>query len=102
MTPPRCRRRGYWTGSCRGRGGAAGRLGKEAAVLMPSGTMANLAAVLSWTRPADEVVLEAEAHLLYYEAGGISGVAGCVPLGGPGGRGGLRAAGGAGGPRRPA
>ena len=70
---------------------AAGLLGKEAAVLMPSGTMANLAAVLSWTRPADEVVLEAEAHLLYYKAGGISGVAGCVPLGVPGERGVLRA-----------
>ena len=70
---------------------AAGLMGKEAAVLMPSGTMANLAAVLSWTRPSDEVVLEAEAHLLYYEAGGISGVAGCVPLGVPGDRGVLRA-----------
>lgn len=70
---------------------AAGLLGKEAAVLMPSGTMANLAAVVSWTRPSDEVVLEAEAHLLYYEAGGISGVAGCVPLGVPGERGVLRA-----------
>ena len=58
---------------------------------MPSGTMANLAAVLSWTHPADEVVLEAEAHLLYYEAGGISAVAGCVPLGVPGDRGVLRA-----------
>ncbi len=71
---------------------AAGLMGKEAAVLMPSGTMANLAAVLSWTRPADEVVLEAGAHLLYYEAGGISGVAGCVPLAVPGHRGVLRAA----------
>lgn len=70
---------------------AAGLMGKEAAVLMPSGTMANLAAVLAWTRPADEVVLEAEAHLLYYEAGGISAVAGCVPLGVPGDRGVLRA-----------
>jgi threonine aldolase len=70
---------------------AAGLMGKEAAVLMPSGTMANLAAVLSWTHPADEVVVEAEAHLLYYEAGGISGVAGCVPLGVPGDRGVLRA-----------
>jgi threonine aldolase len=70
---------------------AAGLMGKEAAVLMPSGTMANLAAVLSWTHPADEVVLEAEAHLLYYEAGGISAVAGCVPLGVPGDRGVLRA-----------
>jgi threonine aldolase len=70
---------------------AAGLMGKEAAVLMPSGTMANLAAVLSWTRPADMVVLEAEAHLLYHEADGISGVAGCVPLGVPGDRGVLRA-----------
>jgi threonine aldolase len=70
---------------------AAGLMGKDAAVLMPSGTMANLAAVLSWTHPADEVVLEAEAHLLYYEAGGISAVAGCVPLGVRGDRGVLRA-----------
>lgn len=70
---------------------AAGLMGKEAAVLLPSGTMANLAAVMSWTRPADEVVLEAEAHLVYYEAGGISGVAGCIPLPVPGDRGVLRA-----------
>jgi threonine aldolase len=70
---------------------AANILGKQAAVLMPSGTMANLAAVLSWARPGDEVVLEAEAHLLYYEAGGISAVAGCTPLGVPGDHGVLRA-----------
>jgi threonine aldolase len=59
---------------------AATLLGKEAAALMPSGTMANLAAVLSWTRPGDEVVVEAEAHLIYYESGGISAVASCIPL----------------------
>lgn len=70
---------------------AASLMGKEAAVLLPSGTMANLAAVMSWTRPADEIVLEAEAHLVYYEAGGISGVAGCIPLPVPGDRGVLRA-----------
>lgn len=70
---------------------AAGLMGKEAAVLLPSGTMANLAAVLAWTHPADEVVVEAEAHLIYYEAGGISGVAGCIPLGIAGDRGVLRA-----------
>jgi threonine aldolase len=70
---------------------AAALMGKEAAVLMPSGTMANLAAVLSWTRPGDEVVLEAEAHLVYYEAGGLSAVAGCMPLGVPGDRGVLHA-----------
>lgn len=70
---------------------AATMLGKEAAVLLPSATMANLAAVMSWTRPGDEIVLEAEAHLLYYEAGGLSAVAGCVPLPVPGERGVLRA-----------
>jgi threonine aldolase len=70
---------------------AARLMGKEAAVLMPSGTMANLAAVLSWTRPGDEVVVEAEAHIVYYEAGGLAAVAGCVPLGVPGDRGVLRA-----------
>jgi threonine aldolase len=70
---------------------AARLMGKEAAVLMPSGTMANLAAVLSWTRPGDEVVVEAEAHIVYYEAGGLAAVAGCIPLGVPGDRGVLRA-----------
>jgi threonine aldolase len=69
----------------------AGILGKQEAVLMPSGTMANLAAVLSWTRPGDEVVVEAEAHILYYEAGGLSAVAGCIPLPVQGDRGVLRA-----------
>jgi threonine aldolase len=70
---------------------AAALMGKETAILMPSGTMANLVAVLSWTRPADEVILEAGAHLLTNEVGGISGVAGCVPLAVPGDRGVLRA-----------
>ncbi len=59
-------------------------LGKEAAVLVPSGTMGNLAAVMTWTRPGDEVIVEAEAHIVYYEAGGMSGVAGCIPLPVPG------------------
>lgn len=70
---------------------AATMLGKQAAVLLPSATMANLAAVMSWTRPGDEIVLEAGAHLLYYEAGGLSAVAGCVPLPVPGDRGVLHA-----------
>ena len=70
---------------------AATMLGKEAALLLPSATMANLAAVMSWTRPGDEIVLEAGAHVLYYEAGGLSAVAGCVPLPVPGDRGVLRA-----------
>lgn len=70
---------------------AADLMGKESSVLLPSGTMANLVAVLSWTHPSEGVILEAEAHILAHEAGGLSGVAGCVPLTVPGDRGVLRA-----------
>ncbi|MGH2985165.1 MAG: threonine aldolase family protein [Solirubrobacterales bacterium] len=59
---------------------AAEALGKEASVFMPSGTLANLAALLAHVRRGDEVVLEQDAHVVYYEAGGIAAVAGCMPL----------------------
>lgn len=55
-------------------------LGKEAAVLVPSGTMANLAAVLAHTSRGDAVVLESESHIACAETGGIAAVAGCMPL----------------------
>jgi threonine aldolase len=58
---------------------AAERLGKEAALFVPSGTMANLAAVLSHTRRGDEVIVEARAHTYLTEAGGMSAVAGVIP-----------------------
>lgn len=62
-------------------------LGKEAAVYMPSGTMTNQVALRSHTQPGDEVLLEAEAHIYYYEGGGpaaLSGVS-CKLLTGEGG-----------------
>jgi threonine aldolase len=34
---------------------------------------------MSQTRPGDKVILEAESHTYYYEAGGISAVAGVIP-----------------------
>lgn len=55
----------------------AERLGKEAALYVPSGTMANQIAIRCLTEPGDEVLLEAGAHPFHYEAGGpavISGV----------------------------
>ncbi|HEV8338159.1 MAG TPA: low-specificity L-threonine aldolase [bacterium] len=58
---------------------AADRLGKEAALFVPSGTMANLAAVLSHTRRGDEVIVEARAHTYLTEAGGMSAVGGVIP-----------------------
>lgn len=57
---------------------AAERLGKEAALLTPSGTMANLAAVLSHTERGDEVIVEARAHTYLNEAGGMSVLGGVI------------------------
>ena len=54
----------------------ARRLGKEAAVFVPSGTMGNLACVAAQTRPGDEVIADAQAHLVVYEVGGTAIVAG--------------------------
>jgi threonine aldolase len=52
-------------------------LGKEAAVFVPSGTMANQLAIRGHTQPGDEILVEANAHLYYYECGApavLSGV----------------------------
>ena len=52
-------------------------LGKEAALYTPSGTMANQLAIRGHTEPGDEIIVEAEAHLYYYEGGApavLSGV----------------------------
>lgn len=55
----------------------AGMFGKEAAIFTPSGTMANLLAILSQTTPGDEILTHRESHIYYYEAGGYASVAGC-------------------------
>ena len=53
-------------------------LGKEAAVYMPSGTMANQVAVRTHTQPGDEIVLDANAHVYFYEAGAPAAVCGVM------------------------
>jgi threonine aldolase len=47
----------------------AGLLGKEAALFVPSGTMANQIALKILTRPGDEVVLGDGAHIVWHESG---------------------------------
>ena len=47
----------------------AAMLGKEAAVYVPSGTMANQIAVKILTAPGDEVIIGDECHLVWHEAG---------------------------------
>jgi threonine aldolase len=54
---------------------AAERLGKEAAVFVPSGTMANLLAVMTHTRPGDEILLGDESHIFNYEVAGSARLA---------------------------
>ena len=44
-------------------------LGKEAALFVPSGTMANQVSLKLLTHPGDEVVVSAEAHITWHEAG---------------------------------
>mgnify|MGYP005838320863 CR=1 FL=1 len=51
---------------------AAERMGKEAALLVASGTMGNLVSLLSHCNRGDEVILGDQAHIYWYEAGGIS------------------------------
>ena len=52
--------------------------GKQAALFVPSGTMANLLALRVGAQPGDEVILHEDAHPLHYEAGGAAHVAGLM------------------------
>ena len=57
---------------------AADMIGKEAALFTPSGTMSNLIAVLTHTKPGNEILLGSEAHMFWYEVGGASALGGVV------------------------
>ena len=50
----------------------ADRLGKEAALFCPSGSMCNLIAICVWTRPGDEILMEKSTHTFKYEGGSAS------------------------------
>ena len=58
-------------------------LGKEAAVFTPSGTMANQLAIRGHTEPGDEILVDANAHIYYYEGGAPAALSGvmcrCLP-----------------------
>jgi threonine aldolase len=58
---------------------AAARLGKEAALFVPSGTMANLVSMLTLCERGDGVVAGRNCHMLTFERG-IPALAGIVPL----------------------
>jgi threonine aldolase len=62
-------------------------LGKEAAVYLPSGTMANQIAARVHCRQGDEIILAATAHPIHAESGGPAALAGVMMKGLPGERG---------------
>jgi threonine aldolase len=47
----------------------AAMLGKEAALFLPSGTMANQIGLKLLTRPGDDVIVGEEAHIVWHESG---------------------------------
>lgn len=54
----------------------AERLGKEAALFVPSGTMSNQLAVRVHTEAGDEVLCEAACHIVNYESGATAALSG--------------------------
>jgi threonine aldolase len=55
---------------------AAEKLGKEAALYVPSGTMGNLVALLTHCPRGAEVILGEQCHIFYYEVGGAATLGG--------------------------
>jgi len=55
---------------------AAAKLGKEAGLFVPSGTMGNLAAILTHCARGDEVIMGQHSHTFLHEGGGISSLGG--------------------------
>ena len=58
---------------------AAEILGMEAALFMPSGTMANLVAIKLHTQPGQEVITEERGHIYNFEMAAMSGLCGVLP-----------------------
>lgn len=52
-------------------------LGKEAAIYVPSGSMANQISINTHTRPGDEIIAHKMSHFYLYEGGAAAGLAGC-------------------------
>jgi len=58
---------------------AAERMGTEAAMLVPSGHMGNLIALMVHAGPGDEVIVDRDSHIYCYEGGSLASVAGLMP-----------------------
>ena len=56
----------------------AARLGKEAALFMPSGTMCNAVAVKAYTQPGEAILVDRYSHILRSESGGAALLSGVI------------------------
>ena len=55
----------------------AAMLGKEAALFVPSGTMANQLAIRSQTSPGDQIIAHVLSHVYEHETGAAAALSGC-------------------------
>src|SRR5262249_53227296 len=62
-------------------------LGQEAALFLPTATMANQIALKLLSHPGDVLIAEQHSHVVIYEYGGAGAHAGLMTLGLPGDRG---------------
>ncbi|HRJ50676.1 MAG: aminotransferase class I/II-fold pyridoxal phosphate-dependent enzyme [Phycisphaeraceae bacterium] len=53
-------------------------MGKEAACFVPTGTMANQAAIRAQTEPGDEVIAHEDSHIIHYETGSPAALSGVM------------------------
>lgn len=51
-------------------------LGKDAGLFTPSGTMANQVAIKTHIQPGDEIIIDQDAHIYYYECGAAAVISG--------------------------
>lgn len=58
---------------------AAERMGQEAGLFLPSGTMGNLAAILAHCNRGDEVIMGHLGHTFLFEGGGVAALGGVMP-----------------------
>ena len=57
---------------------AAGIMGKEAALFVPSGTMGNQLCIMTHTQPGNEIIAGAASHIVHHEAGAAAKLSGAA------------------------
>ena len=59
---------------------AAKKLGKESALFILNGTMANIIAIYTHCKPGDRIIMEKDFHLYYAEIGGVKAICRVEPI----------------------